>query len=154
MRECPEKDYDMSLKRNNNTHQEQIGEQRHVQQVPQVVQRLEEPPPIIGKIPFRDANQRHCSMEMDMSSYIYVTINGERVKALIDTGGEMNMISADLVFENQVDQEQQRILKGIGGKCRSVGTTAISIDIGDLKLKTEFNMMLPEQIGEFKCLLG
>ena len=86
MRECPEKDYDMNSRRNDDNHRENLeplGEhQRHVQNMPRDRQQIEEPPSILERIPFREVNQRNCSKGMDMSSYIYVTINGERIKAL------------------------------------------------------------------------
>ena len=85
---------------------------------------------------------------------MFIKVNGEPAKSLLDTGAEVNILSADLLFENQVDLSCPKRLNGIGGQCWSVGKTTIPIKIDQMEVNCEFEVVMPEVLGNYKCFLG
>lgn len=99
-------------------------------------------------------NQRVCTEKADISSYIFIGVNGERIKALIDSGSEVNMINSELLFQRQVDETKRTVLTGVGGTSVSFGQATLDVFIEEHQLNMHFKVVDEKVLGEFGAFLG
>ena len=86
-------------------------------------------------------NQRACTEGTYLPNYIIINVNDERIKALIDSGSEVNIIHSKFLYQRQVDENKRTNLKGIGGSTESFGQASIVVSIEDQRLQQNFQVV-------------
>lgn len=84
------------------------------------------------------------------SPYLKVKVNGLEIKALIDTGSEVSVISFRLASKLNVDNiNPGTILKGFGGRANSsIGSKILDMDVSDIHYDIEVNIVPDSWTGE------
>ncbi|CAD7081873.1 unnamed protein product [Hermetia illucens] len=93
--------------------------------------------------------------EMINSPYIFIKVNGEYIKALIDDGADVSLILKEKVYEHQVNQCAKIKFNGIGGISEnSIGKAEIDCLIGNTQHSIEFRVVERYILQDFDALLG
>ncbi|CAD7091719.1 unnamed protein product [Hermetia illucens] len=93
--------------------------------------------------------------EMINSPYIFIKVNGEYIKALIDTGADVSLILKEKVYEHQVNQCAKIKFTGVGGISEnSIGKAEIDCLIGNTQHSIEFHVVERYILQDFDALLG
>ncbi|CAD7081736.1 unnamed protein product [Hermetia illucens] len=93
--------------------------------------------------------------EMINSPYIFIKVNGEYIKALIDIESDVSLILKEKVYEHQVNQCAKIKFNGIGGISEnSIGKAEIDCLIGNTQHSIEFHVVERYILQDFDALLG
>lgn len=127
--------YDRAANFNNNSREERSVGQGH--------QQLSCGPRV------NDANDTREAVNL---RYVTVSVDGLRVRALLDTGASVSLCT-ERICKN-IDKSNRGELKGVGGSTMSLGTAFEQVGVGAVNFKAKFYVVNPDVIAPYDMFLG